>query len=343
MLYDKLANGWVQCHICQWRCKVAPGKVGYCKTRLNRDGVLYTLIYNQTSSIAIDPIEKKPLFHFYPASQALSLGTWGCNFRCEHCQNWHISYAEHNGLSPLLEGRRIQGEELSASRSVALAKRHRCGGISWTYNEPTIWFEYTLEGAKLAKADGLYTVYVTNGYITPEALDTIGPYLDAFRADFKGFTDDFYRQVCHLRRWRGILEVTLRAKDKWNMHIEVITNVIPGYNDDAEQLRALAVWVKDNLGANTPWHVTRFYPHARMTHVPPTPLATLQRARRIGLEAGLHFVYLGNVPGAEGESTHCYSCQNLVIQRSGYHTQVLAVEKGGKCRYCGADLNVRGV
>jgi pyruvate formate lyase activating enzyme len=224
--------------------------------------------------------------------------------------------------------------------AIDLTKRYHCRGISWTYNEPTVWFEYTLDSAKLAKENGLYTVYVTNGYITPEALDTIGPYLDAWRVDIKGFSDAFYRDLAKIHHWRGILEVAKRAKEKWQMHVEVITNVIPTLNDDDEQLKGIAGWIKDELGELTPWHVTRFYPHHHLMHLPATPITTLERAHDIGREAGLKFIYAGNVPGHQSENTVCYSCGKLVVRRFGYDTEIVGLN-GSRCQFCGAELNFR--
>jgi pyruvate formate lyase activating enzyme len=333
VLYEKLPRSRVQCHVCQWRCVIGPDKLGVCRMRQNRDGILYTLNYAQVSSAAVDPIEKKPLFHFFPTSLVFSLGTWGCNFHCKHCQNWEISCTvpEETGRS---------SQRLSPEMAVELTRRYRCGGIAWTYNEPTVWFEYTLDSAKLAKAEGLYTVYVTNGYMTPEALDLIGPYLDAYRVDIKGFSDAFYRRLARVSHWRGILEVAKRAKEKWNMHLEAVTNLIPTWNDDEEQLQGIATWIRDELGELTPWHVTRFYPHHHLSYLPPTPLSALEKAYTIGTKAGLHFVYVGNVPGHRGENTLCYSCHNLILQRVGYRTELLGLQNS-HCKYCGADLNIR--
>jgi pyruvate formate lyase activating enzyme len=332
MLYDQLPGSRVRCHVCQWRCAIGPGKFGVCKMRQNRDGKLYILNYALVSSVAADPIEKKPLFHFFPGTQVFSLGSWGCNFHCQHCQNWQISCTElPSGSGPDL---------ILPQAAIDLTRRHNCQGIAWTYNEPAIWFEYTLDSAKLARENHLYTVYVTNGYATPEALDTIGPYLDAWRVDIKGFSDDLYRRLAKISHWRGILEVARRAKEKWGMHVEVVTNVIPTMNDDEDQLRGIAAWIRDDLGELTPWHVTRFYPQYHMDHLPPTPVATLERAVAIGKQEGLRFVYTGNVPGHANESTVCYSCGNLVIDRVGYHTRLVGLQDS-KCKFCGADLNIR--
>jgi pyruvate formate lyase activating enzyme len=333
MLYDKLPGSRVRCGICQWRCRIAPGRFGVCRVYQNRDGTLYNLNYAQASSIAVDPIEKKPLFHFYPGSLAFSIGGWGCNFHCQDCQNWEISCPVDN--EPWAGSREVPPEA-----AVALAKEHHCQGIAWTYNEPTIWFEYTLDSAKLAKENGLYTVYVTNGYMTPEALDTIGPYLDAWRVDVKGFSDASYQKLARIHRWRGILEVAQRAKDKWQMHVEVVTNIIPTMNDDDEQLEGIANWIREALGELTPWHVTRFYPHHLIADLPPTPVATLEHAYEIGKKAGLKFVYAGNVPGHASESTVCYKCHNTVVRRLGYQTEVVGLN-GSKCKFCGAELNFR--
>jgi pyruvate formate lyase activating enzyme len=299
----------------------------------NKDGTLFNMNYALVSSVAVDPIEKKPLFHFFPGSLVFSLGGWGCNFHCLDCQNWEISCVEIPET-----GRRSR--EIQPQQAVKLARDYNCEGISWTYNEPTVWFEYTLDSAKLVKDNGLYTVYVTNGYMTPEALDTIGPYLDAWRVDVKGFNDAFYQKLAKVRNWRGILEVAKRAKDKWHMHVEVITNIIPTMNDDDQQLEGIAHWIRDELGELTPWHVTRFYPQHQMMDLPPTPVSTLEHAYDIGKKAGLKFVYTGNVPGNERENTTCYSCGKLVVQRFGYQTKIVGLEDS-RCKFCSAEVNFK--
>jgi pyruvate formate lyase activating enzyme len=231
-------------------------------------------------------------------------------------------------------------QQLLPEREIELTKSHNCQGIAWTYNEPVIWLEYTLDSARLARKNNLYTVYVTNGYATAEALDAIGPWLDAWRVDVKGFTDAFYRQLAKIPHWRGILDVARRAVEKWHMHVEVVTNVIPTMNDDEEQLKSIATWIRDSLGELTPWHVTRFHPLHEFTLLPATPLATLEKAYQIGKRAGLKFVYLGNVPGHEYENTMCYSCGKMVVRRIGYDTQIVGLD-GSKCKFCGAELNFR--
>jgi len=329
----------VQCNVCQRRCLIKDGKLGYCFARLNDGGKLYSLIYSRVSCCMVSPIEKKPLFHFYPGSQWLSLGTLGCNFRCPGCQNWDIAHAKGNMkesqteyLTPPFDKLRVVSK-VEPQESVDLAKKHRCKGISWTYNEPTIWFEYTLDGARLAKENGLLTNYVTNGFITSEALDLIGPYLDAFRVDLKGFSDDFYKKICHVDDFKGILKVTRRAKEKWGMWVEIITNIIPGYSDDEKQLRGIASWIKNDLGEETPWHVTQFVPHLELSHIPTTPVSILVKAREIGFEEGLQYVYLGNVWGHPAENTYCHNCKKLLIEKKGFYITQNHI-KDSKCPYC---------
>ncbi|MFC2044221.1 AmmeMemoRadiSam system radical SAM enzyme [Chloroflexota bacterium] len=333
LLYYKLPDYRVQCSTCQWHCKIALGKFGACGVYQNKNGTLYSWNYGLASSIAADPIEKKPLFHFFPGSLVFSLGTLGCNFHCKHCQNWEIASADSRTI-------RSNCQEMLPEQAIELAKRYGCQGIAWTYNEPSVWFEYTLNSARLAKQNNLYTVYVTNGYFTAEALDTIGPYLDAWRVDVKGFSDKFYRELAKVPRWREVLTVTERARTNWNMHIEVVTNIIPTMNDDDEQLEGIANWIKDELGELTPWHVTRFHPHYRMMHLPSTPISTLKRAYDIGRRAGLRSVYIGNALGYGNESTVCYSCGKLIVERFGYQTSIVGLD-GSRCRFCGAELNFR--
>ena len=327
LLYDILPDSTVRCNICQRRCKIEPEKLGYCYTRFNKQGKLHSLIYSKVSCSMVSPIEKKPLFHFYPGSLWLSLGTLGCNFRCPGCQNWDIAHAR-------MDSSKHEVEYITPQDAIDLAKRNNCKGISWTYNEPTIWFEYTLDSAKLAKENGLLTNYVTNGFITPEALDLIGPYLDAFRVDIKGFSHEFYKKICHVDDFKGILDVTKRAKEKWGMWVEIITNIIPGYNDDEAQLKGIASWIKNDLGEFTPWHLTQFVPHLELSHIPATPVSTLEKAREMGQNVGLKYVYLGNVWGHPAENTYCHNCQKLLIERKGFYISRNYI-KDGKCPFCG--------
>ncbi|MBN1374657.1 MAG: AmmeMemoRadiSam system radical SAM enzyme [Dehalococcoidia bacterium] len=334
LLYEQMGGQRVRCNICLWRCVINPGRMGVCGVRRNEKGAVVPLNYARVSSLAADPIEKKPLFHFFPGSSVLSFGSIGCNFHCAHCQNWEIACADepHSLLGDL--------REISSGDAVRMAKSRKCSGLAWTYNEPVIWLEYTLDTARLAHENGLYTAFVTNGYATPEALDLLGPHLDAWRVDVKGFTDQLYRRIARVSHWRSILDTAERARHKWNMHVEVVTNIIPTMNDDENQLADIAVWIREKLGELTPWHITRFYPHREMTHLPPTPLTTLENAYEIGVKAGLRFIYLGNVPGNAHEDTVCYNCGKTVIERSGYLTRPLGVN-GANCLFCGADLNIR--
>lgn len=334
LLYDRLDNSRVRCNTCQWHCLISPGRFGVCRMYQNTDGILWNLNYGRVSSINIDPIEKKPLYHFFPGTEVYSLGGWGCNFHCTHCQNWQISCPAEGAIEH-------DAREISPAAAVEQAVRNQCQGIAWTYNEPTMWFEYTLDSARLAKERGLYTVYVTNGYTSAKALDTIGPYLDAWRVDVKGFSDRFYRDLAKIPKWRGILDVASRAKQKWQMHVEVITNIIPTMNDDDAQLTGIANWIKSDLGELTPWHVTRFFPQHMLMDLPPTPIPTLERAYNIGKKTGLRFIYVGNVhPGHKGEDTVCYNCGRTVVERLGYSVKLINLT-GSKCANCGAELNFR--
>ncbi len=331
MFYEKLENDKVRCNICSHRCVIAPGKRGFCHTRENRSGVLYTLIYNTVSSEAVDPIEKKPLFHFNPGSLAYSLGTIGCNFRCKHCQNWTISQVTLDQATSI---------EISPARAVQRALSSGSNSIAWTYNEPTIWYEYTYDCAKLAKEAGLNTVYVTNGYITPEALEFIAPYLDAFRVDIKAFSEDFYRKVASAKL-SPVLESAIHAR-KLGLHVEVVNLVIPTLNDSSEELTQLSEWVFENLGADTPVHFTRFQPCYHMNELPPTPVKTLERAHDIATSAGLKYVYIGNVFGHRYENTFCPSCGKLLIKRGIFELDECHIDPENRCKFCGEKIPVYG-
>jgi pyruvate formate lyase activating enzyme len=331
MLYDKLDNNKVKCNVCNHRCTIAPGKRGFCRTRENRDGTLYTLIYNVVSSEAVDPIEKKPLLHFYPGSLSYSLGTIGCNFRCKHCQNWTISQISVDEAVAF-----EIPPETAVERALATGSR----SIAWTYNEPTIWHEYTYDSAKLAKEAGLATVYVTNGYITPEALKHMSPYLDAFRVDIKAFTEEFYREVTGAKL-APVLESAKLAKEL-GMHVEVINLIIPTKNDSPDEIRDLSKWVHDNLGPDIPLHFTRFHPDYKTLDLPPTPVKTLEMAHEIATEEGMRFVYIGNVYGHKYENTYCPKCGELLIKRDGFAIVDYKITPQKKCSYCGENIPIVG-
>ncbi len=323
-LYNKLDEGKVMCLICQRRCVISEGKKGWCYTRTNEDARLYSLIYGEVSSLSINPIEKKPVFHFHPGSRWLSIGSVGCNFRCPGCQNWDIAHWKEGPMYT---------KYLSPEELVSKAKSTGCIGISWTFNEPALWFEYTLNAAKIAKAHGLYTNYVTNGFITEEVLEAIAPFLDVYRVDIKGFSDRTYLRTGHIKGFKGILKITERAKG-YGIHVEVVTNVTPGFNDDETELRGIASWIKNTLGPETPWHVTRFYPHHKLSHLSPTLISELERAWLIGKEEGLWYVYLGNIPGHRWENTYCHMCSELLIER--YVFEIIKNKiKEGRCPGCG--------
>lgn len=328
VLYDSLIENRVKCNVCAHRCTIPEGKVGVCRTRQNRDGKLYTLIYNTISSEAVDPIEKKPLYHFLPGTLSYSLGTVGCNFRCLHCQNWNISQVTIDKTNTL---------ELTPEQAVQRAVAKGCSSIAWTYNEPAIWHEYTYDSAVLAKKAGLKTVYVTNGYITPEALRRMAPYLDAFRVDIKSFSDDFYKKVCGARL-APVLESTKLAKEL-GMHIEIITLLIPTMNDSPDEITQLVRWVRDNIGVDTPMHFTRFHPMYKMDNLGATPLETLEMAYDIAKKEGMRFVYLGNVGGHKYENTYCPKCNAMLIDRSGYSAEEVRI-KNGKCPECGESIPI---
>jgi len=335
MLAEDLGNGRVGCNICQRRCRISEGGVGYCRTKINYEGKLYSTIYGVISSAAADPIEKKPVFHYKPGSSCFSVGTLGCNFRCVFCQNWEIAYADavEDGVGGCRTG-------VTPATLVSLAQSNGCQGVAWTYNEPGIWLNYTYDCAKLCKESALYTVYVTNGYATPEHLDTIGPYLDVYRVDLKSMEDEFYRKLIKVPSVQGVLDVAVHARSKWNMHVECVTNVIPGWNDSEENLKKTAHWIADNLGTDTPWHVTRFFPYGELSDVPPTPPETLHAAVRIGKESGLKFVYLGNMLTENGENTYCPKCGNLAVKRSRYRTEITGLDVEGKCSVDHESLNI---
>lgn len=330
LLYDKLSGGKVKCNVCAVRCVIPEGDRGACRTRLNQKGTLYTLLYGQASSVCIDPIEKKPLYHFFPGTRILSMGTRGCNFRCPGCQNWEIS---HDSPDPFGENL----ERLDPSESARLASRQRCQGIGWTYNDPTIWLEHTLEAMIEAKKLGLYSAFMTNGYATEEQMALIGPYLTAWRVDIKGFSRESYKKISGLARWDAVLEMTRLAHHEYKMHVECVTNVTPTVNDDEATAHGIASWIRDNLGPFTPWHVTRFVPYLDLSHLPATPLERLERFCEIGRQEGLRYVYIGNVPGHPWEDSYCHQCGECVIRRRGFGVARASL-RDGKCPKCATQI-----
>jgi len=327
LLYETLEEHKVRCALCSHRCVIADGQRGICQVRENKGGVLHTLVYGRLIAQHVDPIEKKPLYHFLPGTLSYSIATVGCNFRCRFCQNADIAQlpSDHGGT--------IIGATVNPEQVVKAAEKAGCGSISYTYTEPTIFFEFALETARLAHSKGIRNVFVTNGYMTPEALDLIAPVLDAANVDLKAFTRHFYKELCGAKLEH--VQATLRNMKSRGVFVEVTTLVVPGLNDDPDELKALAQFLVHELGSDTPWHISRFHPTYRLTDRPPTPIQTLSAAREIGLAAGLRFVYTGNVPGDTGENTFCPACRAKLIDRWGFQVVKLRM-KDGRCSRCGA-------
>ena len=333
-LYETIDDNQVQCNLCRHHCKIKPGKSGICGVRQNRSGELVSLVFGRVVARNVDPIEKKPLFHFYPGSLSYSIATVGCNFKCKFCQNADIAQMpkDHAG--------RIMGRDATPAEIVAAAKQSRCQSIAYTYTEPTVYFEFAYEVAKLAHQQGISNLFVTNGYMTEEALDMIEPYLDAANVDLKAFNDQFYRSQCGARL-AGVIE-TLVSMKKRGIFVEVTTLLIPGLNDDPHELKQLAEFLANDLGIDTPWHISRFHPTYKLTDRPPTPVETLQKAYQIGKEAGLRYVYTGNVPGQAFEKTFCYECGKVLIDRWGFNVSNYSIIQG-KCKYCNAEIDGVGL
>jgi len=332
MFYESL-NGKVRCHLCNHRCVIKKGKRGICSVRENREGKLYSLVYGRSVATGIDPIEKKPFFNFYPGSTAYSVSTVGCNFHCLNCQNWDISQM------PKGKEGRIIGENLLHEEIAANAKESSCKSIAYTYTEPTIFFEYAYDTARLAHKEGIKNVFVTNGYTSAEAIKEIAPFLDAANVDLKGFSEEFYHKICGARL-QPVLD-NIRLYKELGVWVEVTTLIIPGYSDDEEQLRGIAEFIK-SINDDIPWHVTAFYPAYKLLDVPPTPAESLRMAREIGKKAGLRYVYEGNIPGEGGENTYCYNCGELVIKRYGFEITEDAL-KDGKCPKCKTGIDGVGL
>lgn len=309
-LYQALEDKSVRCRLCNHFCVIKPEKRGICGVRRNQDGELQTLVYGRLIAGNVDPIEKKPLYHLMPGSRSYSIATVGCNFRCRFCQNADIAQmpADHGG--------RILGGSSTPEAVVSQALQQGCRSIAYTYTEPTIYFEFAYDTAKIAHARGLKNVFVTNGYMSPEALQMAAPFLHAANVDLKAFSDGFYKKQCGARL--EPVKQTLGLMKQLGILVEVTTLIIPGLNDDPRELGELAGFIVEALGPETPWHISRFHPTYKLTDRPHTPLSTLQRAYQTGREAGLRYVYLGNVPGQQGESTYCHSCHQPLVERLGF-------------------------
>lgn len=327
MFYEKMDKKKVRCFLCAHHCGIVDGKRGICGVRENQDGTLYSLVYGKLISSNIDPIEKKPLFHFHPASTSFSISTVGCNFKCKHCQNYEISqYPKRH--------KDIPGETAMPEDVINAAERTGCKSISYTYTEPTIFFEFAYDCAKLARDKGIKNVFVSNGYMTPEVVRTIAPYLDGNNIDLKG-SDEFYKKICGARL-RPILD-TIKLMKELGVWVEVTTLIIPSLNDSDENLNMIIEFIK-SVDVSIPWHVSQFYPTFELLDKPRTPVETLRRARDMGLEKGLKYVYEGNVPGEGGESTYCWKCGEILIRRFGYQISDMNM-KNGKCFKCDATID----
>jgi pyruvate formate lyase activating enzyme len=331
--YEKQDEKTVRCFLCNHHCVIKDGKRGICRVRENREGTLYSLSYGKLIAHHVDPIEKKPLFHFLPGSTSFSVATAGCNFRCLFCQNADISQLPQ-------ERPDVPGEEAAPEAIVTAAQRAGCLSISYTYTEPTIFLEYAQDIAAPAAAAGLKNVFVTNGYMTTEALDALHPRLHAANVDLKAFTDDFYRKQCGARL-EPVLN-TLKEMKRKEIWLEITTLIIPTLNDDPQELQDLALFIRQELGPETPWHISRFHPTFKLTDQPVTPVKTLQQAQAIGREAGLRYVYTGNIPGDQGEKTFCHHCGRLLIDRYGFAILKKDLLDGG-CPQCRTPLDGVGL
>jgi pyruvate formate lyase activating enzyme len=330
LFYQRQKEGSVQCGLCSHYCRIKAGHRGLCGVRENREGTLFSLVYGRVVAEHVDPVEKKPLFHLLPGSTSYSLSTVGCNFRCEHCQNFQISQYPHTHDD-------IAGRSRTPAEIVEAAKGAACASISYTYVEPTVFYEFAYDCAVLARQSAIKNIFVSNGYMTGEVIRHLAPVLDAINIDLKAFTDTFYRQVCKAKL-APVLDA-IRLFHELGVWVEVTTLIIPGLNDTVEELLEVARFIK-GIDASMPWHVSAFYPTYKMTDRPPTPVASLRAARDVGLAEGLRHVYVGNVPGEGGENTYCPVCKAELISRYGYRTR-LGKFANGRCTECGEEI--RGV
>ncbi|MCK4999310.1 MAG: AmmeMemoRadiSam system radical SAM enzyme [Anaerohalosphaera sp.] len=299
-----------RCDLCNFHCIIPNGQKGHCGVRQNINGTLLSLNYDRICSAAADPIEKKPLFHFQPGSHTWSIAAPGCNFRCSFCQNWNISQSQ-------IEYGTIEGTPISPDRTVAAAVNSGCSSIAYTYTEPTVFFELCDDTARLAKQAGLKNVFVSNGYMTTRVIDYAKQWLDAINIDLKAFSQDFYRDYCSAQM-TPVLNTIRHIAKYTGIWLEITTLVIPGLNDSDAELKAIAEFIADNASPDTPWHVSRYYPAYHLDAVA-TPAETLHRAIEIGKKAGLNYIYVGNLPHSNAESTICPNCKHLLIERAGYH------------------------
>jgi len=328
---ERLDEETLRCTICPRMCRMKPGQRGFCGTKVRRDGDIISLTYGELSAIAVDPIEKKPLAHFHPGSLALSISSVGCSFTCPWCQNWHMSQAKPGEIST----RFMAPEEV-----VDMAVREKCTSIAYTYNEPTINLNYVEDVSRLAHEEGVKNVLVTNGYISIPALSRVGDVIDAANVDWKAFSDDFYRRYCSADL-QSVLDATVKMKEG-GVHVEVTFLIIPEFNDRPEEMRKMARFLVENLGPDTPLHLSKFFPQYKFAHVPPTPVETLVRAREIAMGEGVRYVFVGNVPTSEYEDTFCPKCGEAVVERRGYSITGWHLDEGMRCEHCGQPIPIVG-
>ncbi len=322
MFYEKIDETTIQCHLCPRNCTL-PNKVrGFCRAREPENGKHYSLVYSNPTAVHVDPIEKKPLFHFLPATQAFSVATAGCNFRCKFCQNWEISqFSPEETVNYFLPPKKL----------VEAAISYNCTTIAYTYTEPSIFYEYMLDTAKIAYKKGVKNIYHSNGSLNPEPLKLLTKYLDGANVDLKGFDKKFYKKIC-----AGYLDTvleTLKILKENNVHLEITNLIIPTLNDNSKIIKEMCKWIKINLGDDIPIHFSRFYPHYKLKNLPPTPVKTLEDARKTALDVGLKFVYIGNVPGHKAENTYCPKCKKVLIRRIGYRILENNIVNG-RCKFC---------
>jgi pyruvate formate lyase activating enzyme len=349
LVYKKLSGKKVRCQVCLRGCVIAPNASGFCQTKVNQNGKLYAVNYGLIQGIQVDPIEKKPFYHFRPGSLVPSIGSYGCNFRCKQCLNWWCSWGEP-ATSILKEAQKQQKQPtITPEQLITKIKHSDYQGIAFTYNEPVIWAEYVLDAARLAKKAGLFTVFVTNGSWTKETLDKIGEYIDAANVDFKGFSERTYARMGGF--FSKIPEMTKYGQQKYNIFMEITTLLIPGINDNPAELKKMTTWMVKNLGPKTPWHLSRFDPEAApdegFKKIPPTSVAQLEKAAEIGKKAGLEFIYIW-APGEDMDGgvyskgdTYCPKCNSLAVRRTGWSVEILGVDKDGNCIDCGEELNIK--
>jgi pyruvate formate lyase activating enzyme len=331
MLYEKREDNRVKCNLCARRCLINEGGTGFCLVRKNNAGTLYSLVYGKAISACVDPITKKPLSHFNPGAMVVSIATVGCNFRCQFCDNWMIS-----------QEKKIAGRNFPPEEIVKATADNDCQGVSYTYTEPTIFFEYAFETAKLAKQVGFFNTFVTNGYMTPEAVKTIAPYLDAATVDFKGSADpEFYKTYSAIPSVEPIFQA-IREMKRNDIHVEITNLIVPKSGDSTEKVKELAGWIKDALGKDTPFHLLRFHPDYQLTTVPSTSIESLEMAYVAAKDAGLNYVYLGNVPGHTCENTYCPNCNEMLIKRYSFEITRWNLTKDMRCPVCGHDIPIKG-